>query len=62
MSNLNIITDNCRITIKDSSKVTINTGININGTEFTIKIEADFSNVPNHLHEAYLQALINQYN
>ena len=62
MSNLYITTDTSSITMKDSSKVTINTEININGTEFPIKIEADFSNVPNHLHEAYFQALIKQYN
>ena len=62
MSNLYITTDLGNITMKDSSKVTINTEINIHGTEFPITIKADFSNIPNHLHEAYLQALINQYN
>ena len=62
MGNLYITTDS--ITMKDSTKVTINSKIDIHGTgiELPITIEADFSNVPNHLHEVYLQTLINQYN
>ena len=63
MSNLNITPDNARITIKESNKVRINTNICIYGTgnELPVTIEADFTNVPHHLHQVYLQSLIYKY-
>jgi hypothetical protein len=54
----------------DSSELTVNgklivkTSITIVGsnTELPINIVADFSNIPNHLHQIYFQSLMSQYN
>jgi len=56
-------TDN-NIIINTNSDVTINTAIEIVGTntELPIKIVADFSEVPKHLHEVYLNCFNYQYN
>lgn len=64
MSNLNLIPDNGSMITKGSGKVTINTEINIDGTstKLPVIIEADFTNVPHHLHQVYLQSFIYKYN
>ena len=63
MSNLNITPDNGRLTMKGSGKVRINTAIKIygTGTELPITIQADFNNVPPHLHQLYMQSMIGSY-
>jgi hypothetical protein len=64
MSNLYITPDNGRLTMKGSGKVRINTSIQIygTGTKMPVTVEADFSNIPHHLHQSYFQALTYQYN
>ena len=64
MSNINITSDNGRLTMKGSGLVTINTSIKIygTGTELPIKIVADFNNIPHNLHSLYFQSLTHQYN
>lgn len=50
-------------TTKANSKVTIDTKLEIIGTntELPVTIIADFSNMPQHLHSQYLQVLQYQY-
>lgn len=50
-------------TTKANSKVTIDTKLEIVGTntELPVTIVADFSNIPQHLHSQYLQVLQYQY-
>ena len=64
MSNLTISPDNGRLTVKGTGKAIIKTSIKIygTGTELPVTIEADFNNVPHHLHQIYLQSLMSQYN
>lgn len=49
--------------MKGSGKVRINTAIKIygTGTELPITIQADFNNVPSHLHQLYMQSMIGSY-
>ena len=49
--------------MKGSGKVRINTAIKIYGTstELPITIQADFNNVPPHLHQLYMQSMIGSY-
>ena len=56
--------DSGYLTMKGSGKVRINTTIKIygTGTELPVAIEADFNNIPHHLHQMYLQSLVGQYN
>jgi len=60
--NLTLDTNNT-FTIQGSNKVTINNSIEIlgTGTELPVKVIADFSNVPTHLHGIYLQSFQYQY-
>ena len=60
--NLSLDTNNT-LTIKGSNEVTINNSIEIlgTGTELPVKVIADFSNVPTHLHGTYLQSFQYQY-
>ena len=52
------------LTMKGTGLVQINSKIKMwgTGTELPIKIEADFSKVPHHLHSLYLNSLVAQYN
>jgi len=54
---------NNTFTIKGSNEVTINNSIEILGTntELPVKVIADFSNVPTHLHDIYLKSFQYQY-
>ena len=54
---------NNTFTMKGSCEVTINNSIEILGTntELLVKVIADFSNVPTHLHGIYLQSFQYQY-
>jgi hypothetical protein len=60
--NLSLDSNNT-FTIKGSNEVTINNSIEIlgTGTELSVKVVADFSNVPKHLHGIYLQSFQYQY-
>lgn len=51
------------LTMKGSGKVRINTAIKIygTGTELPVTIQADFNNVPPHLHQLYMQSMIGSY-
>jgi hypothetical protein len=64
MSNINITPDNGRLTMKGSGKVQIKTSIQIygTGTKMPVTVEADFTNIPHHLHQIYFQSLTHQYN
>ena len=59
-----ISTDASHLTMKGSGKVQIKTSIKIygTGTEMPVNIEADFTNIPHHLHQIYYQSLVSQYN
>jgi hypothetical protein len=50
--------------MRGSGKVQIKTSIQIygTGTKMPVTIEADFTNIPHHLHQIYYQSLISQYN
>jgi hypothetical protein len=54
---------NNTLTIKGSNEVTINNSIEILGTntELPVKVIADFTNVPTHLHGIYLKSFQYQY-
>ena len=64
MSNFNLTPDNGSLTMKGSGKVQIKTSIQIygTGTKMPVIIEADFTDIPHHLHQTYFQSLIGQYN
>jgi hypothetical protein len=64
MSTINITPDNGSLTMKGSGLVKIKTSIQIygTGTKMPVTIEADFTNIPHHLHQIYLQSLVSQYN
>jgi hypothetical protein len=55
--------DKNKLSIKSSNNVVITSNITIVGSNTTLPVEiiADFSNIPNHLHFEYYQALIHQY-
>jgi hypothetical protein len=50
--------------MKGTGKVQIKTSIQIygTGTKMPVTIEADFTDIPHHLHQIYYQSLISQYN
>jgi hypothetical protein len=54
---------NNSFTIQGSNEVAINNSIEIlgTGTELPVKVVADFSKVPTHLHGIYLQSFQYQY-
>ena len=56
--------DNGRLTMKGNGKVQIKTSIQIygTGTKMPVTVEADFTDIPHHLHSLYYQSLISQYN
>ena len=62
--NINITPDNGRLTMKGNGKVQIKTSIQIygTGTKMPVTVEADFTDIPHHLHQTYFQSLISQYN
>ena len=49
--------------IKGSTKVTIKSSINIVGTdtELPIEIVGEFKDIPPHLHQIYMQTMMNSY-
>ena len=61
---INIMPDNGRLTMKGNGKVQIKTSIQIygTGTKMPVIVEADFTDIPHHLHQTYFQSLISQYN
>ena len=61
---INITPDNGRLTMKGNGKVQIKTSIQIygTGTKMPVTVEADFTDIPHHLHQTYFQSLISQYN
>jgi hypothetical protein len=64
MSNISIAPDNGRLTMRGSGKVQIKTSIQIygTGTKMPVMVEADFTDIPHHLHQTYFQSLVSQYN
>lgn len=59
-----IYTDNSNsITMKGSTKVTMKSSISIVGTdtELPIDITADFKDIPQHLHQIYMQSMMSSY-
>jgi hypothetical protein len=50
--------------MKGSGKVQIKTSIQIygTGTKMPVTVEADFTDIPHHLHQTYFQSLVSQYN
>lgn len=63
MENISINSENNYIT-NNSSKVKIKTSIEIIGSnkELPIEISADFTNIPEHLHQIYLDSFLYTYN
>ena len=61
---MSITLDSGHLTMKGTGKVQIKTSIQIygTGTKMPVTIEADFTNIPHHLHSLYYQSLISQYN
>ena len=61
---INITPDNGRLTMQGSGKVQIKTSIQIygTGTKMPVTVEADFTDIPHHLHQIYFQSLVSQYN
>ena len=61
---INITPDNGRLTMQGSGKIQIKTSIQIygTGTKMPVTVEADFTDIPHHLHSLYYQSLISQYN
>jgi hypothetical protein len=61
---MSITLDSGHLTMRGSGKVQIKTSIQIygTGTKMPVTIEADFTNIPHHLHQIYYQSLISQYN
>jgi hypothetical protein len=61
---MNISFDSGHLTMKGSGKVQIKTSIQIygTGTKMPVTIEADFTDIPHHLHQIYFQSLTSQYN
>ena len=61
---INIMPDNGRLTMKGNGKVQIKTSIQIygTGTKMPVTVEADFTDIPHHLHQTYFQSLVSQYN
>ena len=61
---INISTDSRHLTMKGNGKVQIKTSIQIygTGTKMPVTVEADFTNIPHHLHQIYFQSLVSQYN
>ena len=61
---INISTDSRHLTMKGTGKVQIKTSIQIygTGTKMPVTVEADFTDIPYHLHQIYYQSLISQYN
>ncbi len=61
---MSITLDSGHLTMRGSGKVQIKTSIQIygTGTKMPVTIEADFTNIPHHLHQIYFQSLISQYN
>ena len=61
---INIMPDNGRLTMKGNGKVQIKTSIQIygTGTKMPVTVEADFTDIPHHLHQTYFQSLTSQYN
>ena len=61
---INISTDSRHLTMKGNGKVQIKTSIQIygTGTKMPVTVEADFTDIPHHLHQIYYQSLISQYN
>jgi len=58
-----ITLDNGRLSMPSSTKATINSSIKIAGTNTTlpIKIEGEFKDIPQHLHEIYIRAMLASY-
>ncbi len=61
---MSITLDSGHLTMRGSGKVQIKTSIQIygTGTKMPVTIEADFTNIPHHLHQIYFQSLVSQYN
>ena len=61
---INISTDSRHLTMKGNGKVQIKTSIQIygTGTKMPVTVEANFTDIPHHLHQIYYQSLISQYN
>jgi hypothetical protein len=62
-SNVYTLETNNSITMEGSTDVVIDNTIKIVGTytSLPVKVIADFSKIPQELHEMYIQALVNQY-
>ncbi len=61
---MSITLDSGHLTMKGTGKVQIKTSIQIygTGTKMPVTVEADFTNIPHHLHQIYFQSLVSQYN
>jgi hypothetical protein len=58
-----ITNDNGRLTMQSSTKVQMNSLITIagSGTELPITIEGDFKDIPQNLHQLYMQSMLASY-
>ncbi len=60
---MNITLDSGHLTMRGTGKVQIKTSIQIygTGTKMPVTIEADFTGIPHHLHQIYIQAMWSSY-
>lgn len=55
---------NGNLTVNTKPIVNIKTSISIlgTGTELPVEVVADFTDIPHHLHQLYLQSIVSKYN
>ncbi len=60
---INISTDSSHLTMKGSTKAIIKSSIKIVGTNSVLPIEivGEFKDIPQHLHQMYIQSMIASY-
>jgi hypothetical protein len=60
---MNISFDSGHLTMKGSTKATIKSSIRIvgTGTELPIEVVGDFKDIPQNLHQAYIQSMLASY-
>jgi hypothetical protein len=60
---MKITDDSTKLTVSGNGKLAIKTNITIVGTdtELPIDIVADFSNIPEHLHQIYYESMVYKY-
>jgi len=60
---MNITLDSGHLTMKGSTKATIKSSLRIvgTGTELPIEVVGDFKDIPQNLHQAYIQSMLASY-